>query len=105
MGKEKITFEQFCDYNFRRTQQVESKSGAIWTAFYELNGLINIAELSRSYFHKSRSWFAQKLHGNNVCNKAKSFTDGERHQLAEAFRDIAKRLQAHADEIDNAKME
>lgn len=27
------------------------------------------------------------------------------HQLAEAFRDIARRLEAHADEIDAAKME
>lgn len=105
MEKEKITFDQLCDYSYRRSKQIESKTGAVWIAFHELNGLINIAELSRSYFKKSRSWFAQKLHGNNVCCKAKSFTDVERKQLAEAFRDIAKRLQAHADEIDAAELE
>lgn len=34
-----------------------------------------------------------------------SFKEEEYHQLAEAFRDIAKRLQAHADEIDSAAFE
>ena len=34
-----------------------------------------------------------------------SFKEDEYYQLAEAFRDIAKRLQAHADEIDAAKFE
>lgn len=31
------------------------------------------------------------------------YKEEEYHMLAEAFRDIAKRLQAHADEIDAAK--
>ena len=34
-----------------------------------------------------------------------AFKDNEYHELAEALRDIAKRLSVHADEIDNAKLE
>jgi hypothetical protein len=40
-----------------------------------------------------------------VMKKAMAFKDEEYHTLAEAFRDIAKRLLAHADEIDAAKKE
>lgn len=37
--------------------------------------------------------------------KNAAFKENEYHQLAEALRDIAKRLQAHADEIDAADMD
>ena len=45
------------------------------------------------------------VNGCTVLNKSMAFKKDEYHQLAEAFRDIAKRLQAYADEIDAAKRE
>lgn len=105
MGKEKMTFEQFCDPAFRRAQQVEVKSEAVWVAFVELNGIVNTAALARQYFDRSPGWLSQRINGNTVFGRKAEFRDDEYHQLAEAFRDIARRLEAHADEIDNAKIE
>lgn len=86
-----------------REETVSFKEGAIFTAFLDLDGLINKSALAKQYFGKSQVWFSQKLHGATVCDKERSFSDEEPHQLAESFRDIAKRLMAHADEIGNAE--
>lgn len=99
------TFEQLCDPEYRRAELVSEKSGAVWIAFKELDGLINKTPLSAQYFERTLAWFSQKLNGCTVCNKKKSFTGEEYHQLAEAFRDIARRLNAHADEIDAAELD
>ena len=103
--KEKISFEDFCNPEFIRKEQMKVKSEALWVAFLELDGLINISKLARRYFRKSQSWLSQKLHGHSVCNKERSFTKEEYHQLAESFRDIASRLNEYADAIDAAEME
>ncbi|MCM1517525.1 MAG: DUF5053 domain-containing protein [Pseudoflavonifractor sp.] len=79
-----------------------TKTGAVWNAFIELEGLINKTQLAEQYFHKTPAWLSQKIHGCTVLNKQKAFTDAEYRQLADAFRDIARRLNAHADEIDAA---
>lgn len=105
MENKKITFEQICDPAFRRAEQIKVKSEALWVAYLELDGLINISKFAQQYFDKSQSWFSQRLHGCTVRNKAVAFKEEEYRQIAESFRDIAKRLIAHADEIDNAKME
>lgn len=81
------------------------KSGAADIAFDELGGIINKSQIASQYFHKSHAWLSQKLHGCTVLNREKSFTEAEYHQIAEAFRDIARRLIAHADEIDAAPMD
>lgn len=101
-GIEKPTFEQICDPKFRRAQNITIKSGAVFVAFNELKGLINNAALSRQYFKRSPSWLTQRINGNIVFDKKAGFRPSEYHQLAEAFRDIARRLNAHADEIDAA---
>lgn len=93
------------EYNERRKKCVEYKPDAVFTAFSELEGLINKSALAQQYFVKSQSWFAQRVHGCVVGKKGMTFKEEEYHELAEAFRDIAKRLLAHADEIDGAKME
>lgn len=102
MSEQKLTFEKVCDPAFRRAEQLKTKSGAVWVAFLELGGLINISRLSREYFSRSHGWFSQKLHGNNVCDKERAFTPEEYGKLAEAFRDIARRLDQYADCIDSA---
>ena len=86
-----------------RKETIAFKDGAIFIAFLDLDGLLNKTALSKQYFGKTQGWFSQKLNGATVCDKERSFTVNESHHLAEAFRDIAKRLIAPADEIDNAE--
>ena len=99
---EKPTFEQVCDPEFRRKVQIETKSGATYVAFMELKGVINNSGIAREYFHRSPSWLLQRINGNTVFDKKAGFRPEEYQQLAEAFRDIARRLQQHADEIEAA---
>lgn len=103
LGKREIY--NLAEYNERRAKSIEYKPDATATAFSELEGIINKSQLAEQYFGKSQSWLSQRLHGCEVLNKARYFNESEYHQLADALRDIAKRLIAHADEIDNAKME
>ena len=103
LGKREILNKE--EYEERRKKCIEFKPDATTTAFSELEGLINKAALSQQYFNRSQSWFSQRLNGCFVLKKTVSFKEEEYHQLAEAFRDIAKRLQAHADEIDAARYE
>lgn len=102
MNEKKITFDEFCDPSFRRAEQMKRKSEAVWVAFLELDGLINISRLAKTYFNKSHGWFAQKLYGHSVCNKKRSFTAEEYKQLSDSFRKIAARLNEYADAIDAA---
>lgn len=101
LGKRKIhNPEKYEEY---RAKCIEYKPDATTTAFSELEDIINKTQLAKQYFGKSQSWFSQRLNGCLVINKPMAFKEEEYHQLAEAFRDLAKRLQAHADEIDAAK--
>jgi hypothetical protein len=79
------------------------KSEAVWVTFNELGGLINASKLAKDYFHKSQSWLAQKINGYSVGNKERSFTPDEYARLTSALRDVAKRLNDYADEIDAAE--
>lgn len=103
LGKREIA--NVAEYEERRKKYIVYKPDATVTAFSELEDIINKSQMAKQYFGKSQSWFSQRLNGCTVLNKAVAFKDEEFHQLAEAFRDIAKRLQAHADEIDAAKYE
>ena len=103
MADKKISYEQFCDPSYRRAEQMKVKSEAVWAIFHELGGLINVSRLAREYFHKSQSWLAQKINGHSVRDKEKCFTSEEYAQLAGAFRDIARRLEEYAKNIEDAK--
>lgn len=103
LGKRKIFNLQ--QYEQDRKRLLDVKINTVWLAFSELEGLVNVAAIARQYFKRSPGWLSQKINACTVANKQKRFTETEYHQLAEAFRDIAKRLEAHADEIDAAEME
>ena len=100
LGKREILNPEKFEAN--RKEIIADKSGAIWNAFIGLEGLINKSAISSQYFNRSQGWFSQKLNGATIGKKDRAFTTDESHRLAEAFRDIARRLEAHADEIDNA---
>lgn len=103
LGKRDIL--NLAEYEKYRSKCIEYKPDAVVTAFDELEDIVNKSQLARQYFGKSQSWFSQRVNGCTVLNKSMSFKDEEYHQLAEAFRDLARRLNAHADEIDAAKIE
>lgn len=101
LGKRKIF--NMAEYEERRRKCIEYKPDATVTAFSELEGIINKSQLARQYFGRSQGWFSQRVNGCTVLEKSMAFKEEEYHRLAEAFRDIAVRLQAHADEIDAAR--
>lgn len=103
LGKREIL--NLAEYEERRKKCIEYKPDATVTAFSELEDIINKSQLAKQYFGKSQSWFSQRLNGCTVLKKSMAFKEDEYRKLAEAFRDIAKRLIAHADEIDAAKFE
>lgn len=103
LGKRKIHNIQ--EYEKHRAECIQYKEDAVFTAFSELDGLISKAALAEQYFEKSKSWLSQRMNNCMVRGKTAKFREEDFCTMAEAFRDIAKRLQAHADEIDKAMME
>lgn len=103
LGKREI--QNIREYEKLRAEEIRDKQGATNVAFTELEGIVNNSALARQYFNRSPSWLLQRINGNMVFNKKSSFKPVEYHQIAEAFRDIARRLEAHAAEIDAAAME
>ena len=103
LGKRNIA--DVAEYEVRRKKCIEYKPDAVVTAFSELEDIINKSQIAKQYFGKSQSWFSQRLNGCTVQNKSRSFKEEEYRTIADAFRNIAKRLNAHADEIDAAKYE
>ena len=103
LGKREIL--NLAEYEERRKKCIEYKPDTTVTAFSELEDIINKSQLAKQYFGKSQSWFSQRVNGCTVLKKSMAFKEEEYHKLTEAFRDIAKRLIVHADEIDAAKFE
>lgn len=58
----------------------------------EVTKMVSMAYIARTYFGKSRSWLAHKLHGDTVNGKPSAFTDGERLTLKHAFADMSTKL-------------
>lgn len=85
-----------------RSKVVTYRNGAIFNAFLEMDGILNKSALARQYFEKSQSWLSQKINGSMIDSKSQSFTPDEARKMAEAFRDIARRLEGLAAEIDAA---
>ena len=88
-----------------RAELIKTKPGAVNNTFIELEGLLNKTQIATQYFERTQSWLAQKLKGCMTFNPEKAFTEAEYAKLAESLRHIARRLQAHADEIDAATLD
>lgn len=58
----------------------------------ELMQVLNMAYIAREFFHKDRSWLAQRLNGNIVNGKPSAFTDEELETFRSALVDIQNRL-------------
>jgi hypothetical protein len=88
------------NYEADRAECIKYRSGAISVAFDELDGIINKSAFTRDYMHKSQGWFSQRLHGAHVCCTDVQFKPDEARLIAASFRDIARRLEGLASEIE-----
>lgn len=55
--------------------------------------------ISKDYFGFSRSWIYQRLNGYDGNGNTSDFTDTQKEVLREALRDLAKKLNATADNL------
>lgn len=61
---------------------------------------ISWRDIANNYFHKSASWFYQRLNGVDGNGKETDFTPDERLQLKGALVDLSERIRRAADNID-----
>lgn len=83
-----------------REKAISFRGGAIVNSFVELEGIINKSELARQYFNKSQSWLSQRINGCMQGKHKMEFSAAEGRELVAAFRDVARRLNGLADEIE-----
>ena len=53
---------------------------------------ISVSHLAKEYFGKTPQWFYQRLNGNTVNGKQAKFTNNELRVLADALKDISKKI-------------
>ncbi|MCL1937457.1 MAG: DUF5053 domain-containing protein [Candidatus Azobacteroides sp.] len=53
---------------------------------------INLAQISESYFGKTKSWLYQRLHAYPVHGKPAQFTPEEKEKLSEALLSLSEKL-------------
>jgi hypothetical protein len=58
----------------------------------EVSQIVSLAYISKNYFHKTRSWFHQRLSGYKVNGKPVKFTPSEIDTLNYALQDIGKKI-------------
>lgn len=104
MEKEKSYNDMLMDRDFRRKEQMKVKSEAVWVAFLELGGMVNVSKFAKEYMGKSQSWFAQRVNGYDVNHKKARFTAEEYAGISAGFRSLAARLTEYADAIDKAEL-
>ncbi|MDE7402779.1 MAG: DUF5053 domain-containing protein [Muribaculaceae bacterium] len=103
MKEDKISFEDICNPEFRRKEQMKVKSEAVWLTFLELDGIINVSKFAKRYFNKSQSWFAQRVNGYDVNHKKAEFSTEDYSRISSSLRDLATELNKYADIIENAE--
>jgi hypothetical protein len=72
---------------------------AIRAKLDEVLGVVSMSYIAKEYFHKSKSWFSQKLNGKIKYGTSPSFTKDELKTLAFALQDIGVKLRKTARSI------
>ena len=62
----------------------------------EMTKALSLSYIAEKYFGKSRAWLMQKVNGNIVHGKRKTFTESERATLREALQDLSEKMSAVA---------
>ena len=58
----------------------------------EITKALSLSYVAEKYFGKSRAWLMQKVNGNIVHGKRKTFTDSERETFREALQDLSEKM-------------
>jgi hypothetical protein len=58
----------------------------------EVSQIVSLSYIAQNYFHKTRSWFHQRIGGNKVNGKSAKFTADEIETLNYALQDISKKI-------------
>lgn len=103
MNKDIETFEDFCNPELRRAEQMKVKTEAVWVSFLELRDIINLSGFAKKYFNHTHAWFSQRLNENRVNGKQQKFTSEDCDKIASSFRSLANQLTAYADAIEKAE--
>lgn len=61
-------------------------------ALKSISDMISFRYIAETYFHKSKSWFSQRLNGNVVHGRKCEFSDEELRTLRFALQDISKKI-------------
>lgn len=70
----------------------ESREFRVKEAIEPVIPALNLSFIAENYFHKSRSWFSQRLNGAVVNGKPARFTSEELEVLAYALKDISNKI-------------
>jgi hypothetical protein len=76
----------------RRMEIVDRRDVDVRGEMGELMQALNMSYIAREFFHKDRSWLAQRLNGNIVNGKPSAFTGEELETFRSALVDIQNRL-------------
>lgn len=68
-------------------------------ALKEVLPYLKWGNISKDYFGLSRSWIYQRLNGYDGNGNPSEFTEKQKETLREALRDLAKKLNATADNL------
>lgn len=79
-------------YEQTKTELLQSKNGAAWVAFNELNGMINSKMFAGKYLNKSQSWLSQRLNGSVVKGKPRVLKNDECLLIADVSSNLPPRL-------------
>ena len=58
----------------------------------DIEEIISMSFIAKTYFNKTKSWLSQRINELNVNGKPAQFTTEEINTLNEAFKDISKKI-------------
>ena len=83
-----IMWDEKLEYTKKRLEEIDLK-----LEMMEISKYINLAQIARNYFGKSKYWLYQRIAQWNVNGKPAKFTDEERKKLSFVLHDLAKKLE------------
>jgi hypothetical protein len=70
----------------------QAKEWVVKERIREITPIVSMAYISKTYFHKTRSWLSQRINGAIVNGKPVMFTPDEIDILNYAIQDISRKL-------------
>ncbi len=58
----------------------------------EVAKFVNLSYIAENYFHKSKTWLSQRIHGHVVSGKPRYLSDKDKKILNFALKDMADKL-------------